>query len=490
MTRSAKYLILLAGLALPCAAASQREEIRLLQAQLQQLTSTVSALQARVRSLEQAPSATVMQIRQEPMPPPVRETAKPAPAAPSKFAMGGDFRLYFDSITRPAGGGAPRVSNIRGRYLLHLDLAAQMHRTLSIHARLSTGPLNNPLTDIQDFGGGLARHSLMLSEAYVDYHPNARFRFQGGRVDNVFNDRSAFLFDQDSRFNGTNESFTLPGKIAKSQVKLMAGQYTFTHPNFPEIVPGTSSTAATATPSQAFLAAGAKPGTQPRASQLFQQGALIDTSLSDALTQQAGFDLQLYRNPNQLRLMSTAGGLFLVGGSIGFNPVGPVPSPGNATTTPGGAEFTAPGFRIGHLTYTLAHRGLGVFDHSIPMSLNMQMSRNFHHVSDRNGFAIIGSAGRSREAGDLRLQYAFYRKQANALIGEVTENDIGIGGNVNMQANSLRIEYTLHRGVIFANNIITTKWLKDSNPQARFFVPFGATVPLQFRYQSMLLFRF
>jgi hypothetical protein len=269
--------------------------------------------------------------------------------------------------------------------------------------------------------------------------------------------------------------------VGGARFRILAGQYTFTNPNFPEIVPGTPSTAATATQSQAFLAAGAVPGTQPRSSQLFEQGFTVESKLPGALTQQAGFDLQLYRNPNQLRLLSTPGGLFLIGSSIGINPVGTIPSPGNAVTTPGGAELTAPGFHIGHVSYTLARRTL---------SLNLQWARNFEPVSDRNAFAIIGSAGRSRERGDIRIQYAFFRKQANSLIGELTENDIGIGGDVNMQANAGRIEYTLHRNVIFAQNFITTKWLKDSNPGARFFVPFGHSVPLQFRYQGMLIFRF
>jgi hypothetical protein len=487
MTRSIAFLLILAGAAVPCTAAGQRDQIRMLQSQIERLSTAVSALQDRVRQLEHTPPLQLTEVSQRspavPPVPPIKEQT------PGRFALNGEFRLYFDSITRPAGGGAPRASNIRGRYLLHADFDAKLHPVLTFHTRLSTGPLNNPLTDIQDFGGGVVKHFFMLSEAYMDYHPNASLRFQGGRVDSPFNDKSAFLFDQDTRFNGTSEIFTLP-EVGGARIRLMAGQYTFTNPSFPEIVPGTPSTAATATPSQAFLAAGAVPGTQPRASQLFHQGLTIESTSNGAFTQQAGVDLQLYRNPNQLRLMSTPGGLFLIGTSIGVNPYGTIPSPGNATTTPGGAELTAPAYRVGHVSYTLAHRGVSLFDHSVPVSVNLQLARNFVRASDRNAFAIIGNVGRSREAGDVRVQYAFYRKQANSLIGEVTENDIGIGGDVNMQANAVRIEYTLHRGIVFANNFITTKWLKDSNPQAHFFVPLGASVPLQFRYQGMLIFRF
>ena len=76
------------------------------------------------------------------------------------------------------------------------------------------------------------------------------------------------------------------------------------------------------------------------------------------------------------------------------------------------------------------------------------------------------------------------------MIGELTENDIAVGGNVNMRANIIRVDYTIARGIIFANNFFWTRWLKDSNPQANFFVPFGSAVPQQFRYQGMLIFRF
>jgi len=131
-----------------------------------------------------------------------------------------------------------------------------------------------------------------------------------------------------------------------------------------------------------------------------------------------------------------------------------------------------------------------LFNYSVPLSVNLQWARNFEPVSDRNAWAAIVTAGRSKETGDVRMIYGFYRKEANSLIGELTENDIAIGGNVNMHAHVLRAEYTITRGVVFANNLIWTKWLKDSNPGANFFVPLGRLTPLQLRYQGMLIFRF
>jgi hypothetical protein len=466
-----------------------------LQRRVEQLEQLVTTLEQRLDALEatrSAPPVLTTAALQAPKP----EAPQPAPTAPPQsgpIKFGGDFRLYFDSITRPAGGGAKRVSNIRGRYLLHLDFEAALRKTLSFHGQLSTSPLTNPLTDIQDFSGGVAKHPFFLSKAYIDYHPNEFVRLQGGRVDSPFSDRSRFLFDQDTRFNGTSEMFRLPLHKAPAgitEIQFLAGQYTFSNPSFPIIEPGTPSTAAGATPSQAFLAAGAEAGTQPRASQLFQQGFVIRQKLGASITSDVAADVQLYRNPNQLRLMSTPGGLFLIGGAIGITPSGPVPSASNATTTPGGATLTPDAFRIGHTAWTLSDRSANIFGRSVPVSLNLHWARNFQPVSNRDAWAAILSAGRTSEAGDIRLQYGYYHKEANSMIGELTENDLAIGGNVNMRAHIVRLDYTLGRGITWVNNLIWTRWLADSSPQANFFVPLGRSVPGQIRYQSILMFRF
>ena len=467
-----------------------------LQRRVEQLEQLVSTLEQRLDALEAAHSPAPPVLTRAALEAPKPEVAPrpdtaPAQSGPMKF--GGDFNLYFDSITRPTGGGAQRVSNIRGRYLLHLNFEAALRKTLSFHGQLSTSPLNNPLTDIQDFSGGVAKHPFFLSQAYIDYHPNDFVRLQGGRVDSPFGDRSRFLFDQDTRFNGTSEMFRLPLSKAPAGIKelqFLAGQYTFTNPSFPIIEPGTPSTAAGATPSEAFLAAGAQEGTQPRASQLFQQGLIVRQQLGASLTSDVAADVQFYRNPNQLRLMSTPGGLFLIGGAIGITPSGPVPSASNATTTPGGATLTAPGFRIAHTAWTIADRNANIFGRSVPVSLNLHWARNFEPVSNRNAWAAILTAGRSSEAGDVRFLYGFYHKEANSLIGELTENDLAIGGNVNMSAHIMRVDYTLGRGVSWVNNLIWTRWLSDSSPQSNYFVPLGRSVPGQLRYQSILMFRF
>ena len=481
-------------LALPAFAADSNALLK----RLETLERTVAELQSKITTLEgQTPrttsgSAPIRSTPADPIEAPRPPAMRESPAKAGPIAFSGDFRVFFDALTRPSGPDAPRVQNIRGRYALRLDMKADVHRAISFHGRLATGPLSNPLTEIQDFGGGVAKHPFFVQEAYADFHPNKHVTLQAGRVDSPFNDRSRLLFDLDTRFNGTNEIFRFPFRSGSKlkQIQLIATQYTFSNPNFAAIVPGTPSTTAAATPSQAFLAAGAVPGTQPRASQLFQQGAIVDYQLIDGITQQSEFDVQIYRNPNQLRLMSLAGGLFLIGSATGITPAAVVPSPGNATTTPGGAMLFAPHYQIGHMSHTIGGRGFRARGLSFPVSANLQWSRNFGTSADRNALAAIFSAGRTQEAGDLRFAYAYYRKEANSLISELTEFDIAIGNNVNMQAHHWRADFTFARGVVFSNNFFYTTWLKNSDPSRNFYVPFGRSTPGQFRYQGFLQLRF
>ena len=467
------------------------DEIASLKEELRQLQQVALRLQARVERLESAreasPAAAFVAQSENPRAPASVEGNKLGP-----IRFDGEFRLYFDSLTRHEGGGAPRVQNIRGRYLLHLDFSARLNSKLTFNGRLSTAPITNELTDIQDFAGGVTKHPFFLSHAYIDYRPNPYLTLQGGRLDSPFNDKSRFLFDIDTRFNGTTEIVRIPFKDAPfgfKSIQFLAGQYIFTNPNLPIIPAGTASTAATATPQQALLAAGTTPGTQPRVSALFQQGFIADQSIG-SISQQAQFDMQIYRNPNQLRLLSTAAGAFLVGGGIGITPSGPQPTVGNATTTPTGAVLNASAFRVAHVSYTIAHGAVPLLNRNVPISLNLQVARNTATHSARDAFAAILTAGRSKEHGDVRVIGAFYRKQANSLISELTENDIAINSNVNMNAYVGRFEYTFTRAVSLANDLIWTNWIRSSDPAANFFVPLGNAVPTQFRYQATLIFKF
>src|SRR5258708_5933652 len=151
------------------------------------------------------------------------------------FRFGGDFRLRFDGIFRkadptPPVGFAPLThqQNARMRYRLRLNLDTDINSKLSFHGQLATGPVNNPLTLDQDFGETTTRHPFFISEAWVDFHPNKAVQLQGGRVQEIFADNSRFLFDDDVRFNGFNEKYTLSfrnNSLKVSSLELRSGQY-------------------------------------------------------------------------------------------------------------------------------------------------------------------------------------------------------------------------------------------------------------------------
>src|SRR5258708_22369936 len=135
------------------------------------------------------------------------------------FRLSGDFRLRFDGIFRkadptPPVGFAPLThqQNARMRYRLRLNLDTDVDSKISFHSQLATWPINNTLTMDQDFGETTTRHPFFISEAWIDYHPKKTIQLQAGRLQEIFADNSRFLFDDDIRFNGFNEKYTVSFK--------------------------------------------------------------------------------------------------------------------------------------------------------------------------------------------------------------------------------------------------------------------------------------
>src|SRR5439155_18125250 len=157
------------------------------------------------------------------------------------FRFSGDFRLRFDGIFRKADATPPtgfaaltHQQNARMRYRLRFNFDPDIDSKVSFHGQLATGPVNNALTMDQEFGETAVRHPFFISEAWIDYHPNKAVQLQAGRLQEVFADNSRFLFDDDIRFNGFNEKYTLSFKnngLKVSSLELRAGQYILSNPN-------------------------------------------------------------------------------------------------------------------------------------------------------------------------------------------------------------------------------------------------------------------
>ena len=407
------------------------------------------------------------------------------------FRFSGDFRLRFDGIFRraeplpPAGFAAlTHQQNARMRYRLRLNLDTDINSKLSFHGQLATGPANNPLTMDQDFGQTTTRHPFFISEAWVDFHPNKAVSLQGGRVQEVFADNSRFLFDDDVRFNGFNEKYTLSFKnngFRVASLELRAGQYIFSNPNVAIVTAGSP-----------LAQAGAILNSTGRSSNLFHQGLLVNQKYNDRWSSQWGGDLQLYRNPNQIQLASTANGVALiVQNGLGLALSGPVTGTGNATTTAGGAIYAARNFQIARLTYRLNWTGFQSGGRTYPVTFNFQVARNVGvALKERDALLSALQVGRVANRGDMSFLYVFSTKGANALISQVTDDDLGTGSGVNIRTHHLRFDYGLAKKVTLQSLLFIQSELRNSGDFPNFFVPLNAFTPRQYRVQEQIVFSF
>ena len=438
---------------------------------------------------------------------PTASTTAPAPAEPQTptveqrldklesqaikigpVRVSGDFRLRaegtFRSATEPPDPPLDHVQNVRMRYRVRLNFDTEIHPNLSFHAQLASGALNNPTSLNQDFTSLTVRAPIAISEAWIDYRPTKSVQLQVGRVENVFADNSRFLFDNDIRFNGFNEkyvhSFESNG-LNVSTLELRAGQYILTNPNVAVIAPNSP-----------LARAGAVIGTTGRSANLFHQGLLVNQTFNKRWNSQLGGDLQIYRHPNQIQLASTQEGLvLLVQPGIGIALSGPLPGTGNATTTPGGAIYTAPGFQVARVTYRLNYAGFKRGDHVFPVTFNVQLARNVATgLNERDALLTALQIGRATKRADMGFLYVFTIKGANSMISQVTDDNLGTGTGVNVRTHHFRFEYGISRKVRFESLLFIQNSLRRSGQFPNFFVPVGDFAPTQYRLQQQLIFTF
>jgi len=399
----------------------------------------------------------------------------------------GDMRLRFDAFFRPASKPPDPPSlhqqNVRMRYRLRLNLDADANPYLSFHGQLSTAPANNQLTSDQDFSGIVIKHPFFINEAWLDFHPNKSIQLQAGRLLPIFADGSLFLFDDDIRFNGFNERFSIPLKSAPAgitNIEFRAGQYIFSNPVVPIVDKGSP-----------LNLAGAKVGSTGRSANLFHQGFVVDQKLNEQWSQQFTTDVQLYRNPNQILLASTQAGPSFVSSGIGLTLSGPINGAGNATTTPGGSIYRAGNFQIGRAAYRLNNTGFSWGDHQYPISLYVQLVRNFGTgAHERDSMMTTFQVGKWTKRGDMVFTYFFTIKGANSIIGQFSDEDPGAGSTVNIRAHMIRWDIGLAKNVRLETIGFIRHGLRNSGQYPNFFVALDGTVPTLYRFQERLLFSF
>ena len=476
-------------------------------AKLDQLQKTLEEQQLTIKALLEKLSAqpAAVAVIKETETPPAPDAAEPAesqkPSVEQRLdkvesqamkigpvRVSGDFRLRWDGIFRPATDPPDppldHVQNSRARYRFRLNFDSDIHPNLTFHAQLATGPPNNPISTNQDFTSITARPPFSLSEAWIEYRPTKSVQLQGGRVQSVFADNSRFLFDDDIRFHGFNERYVAnfkPNGAYLSSLDFRAGQYIFSNPNVAVIQPNSP-----------LARAGDIVGTTARSATLFHQGLLANQTFNKRWNSQAGADIQIYRHPNHIQLASTNDGLvLLVNPGLGIALSGPLAGTGNATTTPGGAAYTAPGFQIVRLTYRLNYAGFTRGDHAFPVSFNLQLARNVATgLNERDAMLTALQVGRVTKRADTSFLYVFAIKGANALISQLTDDDLGTGSGVNIRTHHFRFEYGISRKVTFQSLFYIQNSLRRSGQYPNFFVPLGDFAPRQYRLQQQLVFAF
>jgi Putative porin len=477
-------------------AVAREEKTASMEAILEELASLRSLVEAQQRQIEQLQAAVQPSLPAVAPPQPnanayaqsqtlsQEELAKRVETLSTNlagFQLSGDFRLRADVQARSGNAIAGPLQNIRGRYRLRLNVDKAIDPKFRFHLQLSTGPYNNEITNDQDFAGLAVKHTFSIAEAYVDYHPTPRLSLRGGRMEEVFADNMRFLWDDDVRFNGFQQNATIPlgSKVVKS-IELRAAEYFLSNPNVPILAAGSP-----------FVAAGYQPGQKVRDANLFHPGVVVAGDLGARWTHQAVADIQLYRNQNQILLATTAAGVpVVVNNSIGLTLSGPIPTVGNATTTQGGAIYSAGRYQVARIAYRLSNRGIKIGDRDMPFYLDFQTLRNVGTHQLRDAMMASFNFGTVRQLGDMRFLYQYAIKDANSLIAQFTDDDLGTGATTNIGVHALRFDLGLTRALQWQNLFFIQNARRANDPSQQFFVPVQRGANTTYRYLGQLAFTF
>jgi len=458
---------------------AQQRQIEQLQAAVRPSVPAESKLPANVNA-----SSQPQNVSSQPQNPPQEELVKRVETLSSNlggFKLSGDFRLRADAQLRSANAIAGPLQNIRGRYRLRVNVDKDIDPKFRFHVQLSTGPYNNQITNDQDFAGMAVKHAFSIAEAYVDYHPSPRVSLRGGRMEEVFADNMRFLWDDDVRFNGFQQIATIPlNSKAIKTVEFRAAEYFLSNPNVPILAAGSP-----------FVTAGYRPGQNVGDANLFHPGIVLAGEVGQRWTHQASADIQLYRNQNQILLATTAAGVpVVVNNSIGLTLSGPIPTVGNATTTPGGAIYSAPRYQVARVEYRISNRGIRLANRNMPFFFDFQALRNVGTHQVRDAVMASFNFGAVREFGDMRFLYQYAIKDANSLIAQFTDDDLGTGVTTNIAVHALRFDLGLTRALQWQNLFFIQNARRANDPAQQFFVPVQRGANTTFRYLGQLAFTF
>lgn len=391
------------------------------------------------------------------------------------FRFSGDFRYRLDIQLRSGNTFAATQQNSRSRYRLRLNIDKQMMPGLTTHLQMSSGPYNNEITNDNDFGGVATKHAFGLAEAWVRY-ANKGFSIRGGRTDEVFTDNSRFLWDDDLRLNGFDARYEK--RFSKTTtLEFRVGEYILTNPNTP-VVPGGSP----------LLTIGYQAGQKVRDSTLFHPGFVLRNQ-AGKWTQQLTGTFSWYKEANQINLASTSAGVGLLASSnVGLTLSGALGGGGNAVIAAGSPVLTAGHYQVAHLGYRVDYADFKIGKVALPFWADFQAGSNVGTSKDRQAYMATVNLGNIRKRGDMRFLYIYSHKEANSMISQFTDDDLGNGTGVNTKVHHMRMDLGLTRALQLQNLFFIQDPIAANRPGFFVTIPKGANTT--FRYQGQLAFTF
>ena len=488
-------VLAVSALVMPAAIEAREEKPVSMEAIMEEIATLRTLIEVQQRQIEELQNRTVTETAAAVTPGLPKAQTPPANAQATDlekrvdtlstglagFKLSGDFRFRADVQSRTGNAIAGPLQNVRSRYRVRLNADKDIDPKFRFHIQLSTGPYSTQTTNDQDFSAMAVKHPFSIAEVYVDYHPNSKVALRGGRMEEVFADNMRFLWDDDVRFNGFQQNATVGlGAKAFKTLEFRSGEYFLSNPNVAVLAADSP-----------YVAAGYPPGQKVRDANLFHPGLVIAGDLGMRWTHQTTADIQLYRNQNQIQLSSTAAGFpVVISNSIGLSLSGPIGAVGNATTTAGGAIYTAGRYQIARLAYRITNRGIRIGTRELPMYLDFQAARNVGTHRLRDAMMASANLGTVRQFGDVRFLYQYAIKDANSIIAQFTDDDLGTGATTNIAVHAIRFDLGLTRSLQWQNLFFIQAARRANDPSQQFFVPVQRGASTTYRYLGQLAFSF
>jgi len=100
------------------------------------------------------------------------------------------------------------------------------------------------------------------------------------------------------------------------------------------------------------------------------------------------------------------------------------------------------------------------------------------------------NVGEVKKFGDVRFLYLYSYKQANSMISQLTDDDLGTGTGTNLRTHLIRVDLGLTKFFQWQNLLFIQDELSPNDPARRFFVPLQRGAETTYRIQSQFQFNF